>query len=426
MPYKLRWPRLRSPKDWLLAFLIGQLICLLLWAVSWPQPVVTLSFLVEDTTEEAAWAPIINDFHTTHPNIRIRLRTNPDNIPDPFTTDVRSNIHQADFQTRQPPQYDIVYMDTVWTAPFAKNLKALNGLVRRDNLDLDAFLDSEIAAGTVDGKLYRLPMMTEIGLLYYRKDWLAAVGKTLPTTIDELDELVTAIKDSPKGDNLQHGYLWQGFAYEGLITNFVEVLGGAGGALTKDEQNYIELDNPQAAEAVETMSQLITRGISPTNIMDYTEQSSQDEFRKGKSLFLRTWPSFWKDIQQEPWKDNIGIAPPFSFLSGEQGKGCRGGWGFGISQKSRHQNEAWEAIKYLTGEKAQQAYSASTGSLPTRPALFPAAIKNNPMMENILSYLDSSSVFRPSLKNYSQESTDLQAALSSRLAAAVRLVSATP
>ena len=101
----------------LISLLVAQILCLFIWTLIWPQPApVELSFVTSED-EKVPWEVVIADFKKSHPNIRINLVTD----PEIQTTDQREAIYRADFQA-DVARYDLVYMDSVWTAQFAQHL----------------------------------------------------------------------------------------------------------------------------------------------------------------------------------------------------------------------------------------------------------------------------------------------------------------
>ena len=48
------------------------------------------------------------------------------------------------------------------------------------------YTDADIKSSTVDGKIYQVKMVDDMGVLYYRKSVLEKAGVQPPTTIDEL------------------------------------------------------------------------------------------------------------------------------------------------------------------------------------------------------------------------------------------------
>lgn len=55
------------------------------------------------------------------------------------------------------------------------------------------FIESALELATVDGKIYGVPMIQDMQLLYYRKSLLAAAKVAPPTTLDELIEAAKAL-----------------------------------------------------------------------------------------------------------------------------------------------------------------------------------------------------------------------------------------
>lgn len=391
-----------KPLKLLVLALAAQVLCLLLWGLTWPNsPPVELSFVVPQD-EVQPWNTVIGGFEKNHPNIRVTLVTDPETG---YTTDQRKAIYTADFQANVA-QYDLVYMDIVWPLQFADRLQDLSPYVQQDGLDLSGFLPSEVAAGQLGDNLYRLPMRADVGVLYYRQDLLKQARMTLPQTLPELTQVVRALQPSA-------GYLWQGSRYEGLIANFVEVMEGMGATWIAPTTEQIGLATPQAINAANVLKQLIQQGVSPDEVITYTEKEALQRFVEGQTVFLRGWPYFWAELQQSNLADKVAIAHPFSF-SNSPGKGCRGGWGFGIAKNAAHPDAAWEAIKYFTSEAAQKQFVLASGYLPSRTKLFqdPDIVTQYPQMPDLLGYLKHSSTFRPFIKEYGPASEILQTALS--------------
>lgn len=397
-----------NPFKLLILALVAQVMCLLLWGLTWP---IELSFVVPQD-EVQPWEAVITDFEKDHPKIHITLVTDPE---AGYTTDERKAIYTADFQANVA-KFDLVYMDIVWPLQFAGHLKDLNRYIAQDNdVDTSDFLLSELEAGQLDNKLYRLPMRADVGLLYYRQDLLQEAGLTLPKTFDELTQVVKDLKARTKDTDLEvsAGYLWQGNRYEGLVANFVEILETMGQTWIDPESLEVGLDTPQAIEAAELLKKLIQDNISPTEVITYREKESLERFKEGQAIFLRGWPYFWTDLQDSELSDKVAIALPFA-VHNSPGIGCRGGWGFGIPKNASHPHEAWEAIKYFTSEKAQKQFVLESGYLPSRSALFkdPEIEAAYPQMPLLLEYLEKSSIFRPFIEQYGEVSEILQNALS--------------
>ncbi|MEQ9670024.1 extracellular solute-binding protein [Coleofasciculus sp. G2-EDA-02] len=280
----------------------------------------------------------------------------------------------------------------------------------RDTLVNEGFLPSTIDAGEYQGKLYRMPLRSDIGLLYYRKNLL---GNTQPPeTLQQLKQLSQTWKNQ---GNYQGVYLWQGWRYEGLVATFVEVLESYGGFWIEPESLEVGLEQPEAEQAVQFLLNTIRENISSPEVILYSEQESLDRFNQDpNTLFLRQWPYAWNQLADP---SNVGVQ--VLNLSFDPDKntwvpsGCNGSWGLGISKNSQHPDKAWKALQYFTSQAAQKKMILEQGYLPSREALY-----DDPEIKAKYPYLPSlkeavtNSILRPPIPQYDQASFILQKYLS--------------
>lgn len=389
-------------RNLLIALAVFQAVCLLNWVWIQPEPV-ELAFVIPQP-EKQSWQAVSRSFEATHPGTHIKLISAP-TITD--TTDERAAIYRSDFNA-EVAQHDLVYMDITWTSEFSRYLIDLMPLVEQDSLSLDGFLNSEVQAGEHQDGLYRMPMRADIGLLFYRKDLLDEINVPVPSTFAELLQVVQRLDQQ-----ISLGYLWQGRSYEGLVANFLEVLSTVGGTWIDSADKMPMLNDENAIEAVSLLQRLIQQQISPDKVTGYVEANSLEDFIQGDAVFLRGWSSFTPELLSSELGTKVGITRPFAF-NHEVGKGCRGGWGFGIPQNTAHPEEAWEAVKYFTSAEVQKQFVLASGYLPSRAELFSDTdiVGKYPYMPSILDYVESAYVVRPALERYSEASGILQQAIS--------------
>lgn len=393
--------RLNVPRSWIL-LAIGQGVILLLLLLTWPR-IVTLS-LVLPASEAAVWTPLINEFHRQNPDIRIVP------ILGNFTTDEMEAIYFSDLMNVSP-SYDLLYLDMIWVRQFAatNQLKDLTDLV--SEAERSEFLPEDIKVGEYQEKLYWLPLRSDVGVLFYREDLLAAAGYTAPPqTFQELMEMSRRIQSQGFAD---WGYVWQGQQYEGLVALFEEVLAGYGGFWMDQETQAVGLDQPPALQAVQFLQQTIQQGISPAAVRNYNEEDSFQKFAEGNTVFLRNWPFIQpRLVQLEQLRNRVKIAPTVH-AAGRTSTPCKGGWGFSISRNATHPQEAWRAIQFLTSEASQRRLVQESGYLPSRKALFTDSIllEQFPYLSSLYQAVENS-VPRPLIRNYKEVSDILQRYLS--------------
>jgi multiple sugar transport system substrate-binding protein len=381
-------------------------IALFAW-VALSQSPVTLNLLMT-TPDAQPWKQgLIADFEKKHPNIRINLIEGP-NAANPI-----EDLYTSSFLLGDSP-YDMVNMDVVWTPKFAAAGWLLDLSSRITSEQLAAFSPRDVEAGRYEGKLYRIPIRSDLGMLYYRKDLLEAAGLQPPETFGDLIAISQTLK---KAGKIDWGYVWQGRQYEGLVAMFVEVLQGFGGFWVKPDTLEVGLDRPETLQAIAFLRNTIQAGVSPPGVTTYQEEETRRLFQSGQVAFLRSWPYAWPLANQadSPIAGKIAIKPMVG-TSGKLGGACLGGWGLGIAKSSKHPEEAWQAIQYFTSLEVQRQLILQAGYVPSRKALFadPEIVAKYPHYPKLLE-VSQNAVLRPPIAQYAQVSDILQRYLSAAL-----------
>ncbi|XVS65971.1 extracellular solute-binding protein [Actinosynnema sp. CA-299493] len=254
-----------------------------------------------------------------------------------------------------PDCYDVMAVDTVWTAPFA----AAGHLVELDPADfgVDRMLPQAVeAAKTPDGeRLWAVPWRSDAGLLYYREDVLADAGVEPPTTWAELRWQASTIA----GRYGLKGYVAQLGRYEGLTVNAAE-------AIWAHEGDLRHPDSPQAKEGVRALADGVARGWIPGEALEYDENTSLAEFMAGRALFMRNWPFAGPRLDDGEKSAVVGrwAAVPLP------GPSALGGWNLAVSRCSAHQATARRFIQFVTGVENQRRLAELAGFAPTIEFLY--------------------------------------------------------
>lgn len=405
---QLKFPRI-------LGLIFALVLCIKLLSACTNLSVVTLSFVVP-VREAKYWLPLIDQFNHNNKNIKIELGNYSKNSPkDPNFSDDVKKIYSSDFQS-QSPSYDLIYMDIIWVPEFAEKEWVMDLTQEFSKEDLNGFLPSEVNYGRCDGKLYRIPFRADVGVLFYREDWLKELHEDPPETFKDLLAISQKIIQQ-KG--IPYGYLWQSKPNEGLAAMFVEVLYGHGGFWI-NEQKEVGLNRLEAIQAVEFLRDTIKKGISPRDFKTYEEQYTRSRFRDNQAVFMRNWPDVWLEVNglEPSFPSNIAITPVVS----AEGKGIvtgRGGWGFGIAKNTGHKKEALQAIKFLTSAASQQKFTLASASVPSLKRLFyePKIVAKYSHYPQLLYIIENSSdeYVRPRIPQYARASCILQKYLSEAL-----------
>jgi multiple sugar transport system substrate-binding protein len=368
-----------------------------------------LSFIVL-ASERALWAPVVERFGSAH-GIRVEM------VEGPNATDLRENMYTTALMAGDD-SLDVVYMDVTWTSKFAAAgwLLPLDDVFRPE--ELSALLPQAVDAGRYRGHLYRIPVRTDVGLLYYRRDLLEGAGIPPPETFEDLVGAARRLQSSPD----RWGFVWQGSQYEGLTCVFLEILHGAGGFWVDSESLEVGLDRSEAVAALEFLrrSRLVD-AISPPGVTSLKEDDSRRLFQDAHAVFLLNWPYVWRLAQAGDSRvaGKIGVAA-VPHAPGRQGAGTLGGWGFGISRFCRNPSLAARFIREAVSIEAQRSLCLTSGYAPARVEAYrdPQLLASNPLLPEILR-LHGGAALRPAIPGYALASDILQRHVSACLAGLV-------
>ena len=335
------------------------------------------------------WRDIIGRFNEAHPGTAVRL------VEGPPSTDTREDMYSTAFLAGSSG-YDIVYCDVIWVPKFAAAGWLLDLTERLTAADRDDFLPADLEAGTYNGRLYRVPAFTDAGLLYYRSDLVQRPPQTF-------QDLLNAASQFQSGDRV--GYVWQGKQYEGLVTNYLEVLWGYGGEWITSDRRVL-LDSPPAIEALRFLQSSIGT-IAPRGVITYTEEETRNLFQNGRSVFLRNWFYVWPLANQpdSKVKGSVAFVP---MVHGPEGmpSATLGGWGFAVSRFSPNADAAWEFVQFAARPEQLRKLYSKAGRIPARKSLVPAEFQE--IVRNARA--------RPRIPEYARVSDILQRWLSAALA----------
>jgi multiple sugar transport system substrate-binding protein len=361
----------------------------------------------QDSTK--ATEKIIEAFEKAHPNIDVEFREMPADTGqqhDAYVTMLNA----------QSSDIDVMDLDVVWPAEFAQAGYALplDRFIERDGIDLSKYNQGALAAGNFDGKQWAMPKFIDAGMLFYRTDLVPQ--EKVPKT---WDELLTAAKEAKEKGGTQFGYLMQAKQYEGLVCNAVEFIASYGGKIV-DENNNVVINSPETIKGLKKLVEVAKSDVVPSNITTFTEPESHTAFIEGQSPFIRNWPyqyALANDPEQSKIVGKVGVAP---LPAGDKGSAATlGGWMTAINKYSKHKEEAWEFVKFMTGPEGQKISAVYGGLAPTLPELFndKEILEANPFFaeEGFVNALNGA-VPRPVVPNYPEVSEIIQINVSKAIA----------
>ncbi|MFJ8085478.1 ABC transporter substrate-binding protein [Streptomyces sp. NPDC096205] len=230
----------------------------------------------------------------------------------------------------------------------------------------DDFNPAVLAPKTYDGKVWGIPQVIDMQLLYYRKSLLSDAGVEPPTTLDALiDAAAKLTTKKVKGLFLGND-------------GGAGVLGGtplyAAGLQLVTDDGKVGFDDPAAARTLAKLHQLYTdKSLLLGAPADWSDPSA---FLQG--LTAMQWSGLWALPQaQKELGDDFGVLPFPKDGSGAPAVPV-GAYGAAVSARSRHQDTAKDFVRWLWVERTdyQEDFALSYGfHIPARISLAKKADK---------------------------------------------------
>ena len=234
-----------------------------------------------------------------------------------------------------------------------------------------------------DSKIYGLPLSVDMLGVYYNKDLLDRAGiPQPPTNWDEFQKDVKIITkyDKTTSKILQSGAaLGTGAKIEGS-DDLLYVLFQQSG-LDFTAKNGFAIFNQTGQSGVGVMN-FYTDFANPTrDTYTWSDDlgTSLDAFVTGKTAFFFGYSYDYPIIKSRAPQLNFRLLPLFQ-LNPDKPVNAANYWIQTVTAKSKHQNEAWDLINYLTHSKATKDYLDRTNR-PTALRTYIADQKSKPELQ---------------------------------------------
>jgi trehalose/maltose transport system substrate-binding protein len=304
---------------------------------------------------------LVDEWNSKHADEKVTITELPESADDQRS----QMIQNAQAKSKE---FTVLNLDVVWTAEFAANRWIAQ--LPQDQFDLENFLEPAVNTAKYRDNLYAVPVYSDGGMLYYRKDLLAAAGVEAPKTWAELKDACTKVKAVPA--NAAIGcYAGQFDKYEGLTVNFSEAVQSAGGSIL-DDSGKPTVNTPEAKEGLNFLVDGVKSKEIPAAAITYKEEEGRRAFQEGELIFHRQWPYQYAKASATDGSSKVvgkfDVAP----LPGKDGAGVStlGGHNFAISQFADNKATALDFIKFFTSEEAERSNLLATSQAPTRAKLY--------------------------------------------------------
>lgn len=246
----------------------------------------------------------------------------------------------------------------------------------------------------INGQIYGLPLSLDTLAVYYNKDLLDRVG--VPEPPQNWDEFQTAAKKINKYDRASGKIIQAGAALGtgnnvAAVDDILFVLFRQSGVPFSDKTGRAQFAGGRVTADSPVASVLNFYGdfANPdrdTYGWNKDMGNALDEFVSGKVGFMVGYSYQYPLIKVRAPQLNIGVLPLFQ-LNPDKPVNAANYYLQTVMAKSKHPNQAWALIDYLTHSKATKSYLDATGR-PTALRAYIGAQKENlaiaPFVEQVL------------------------------------------
>ncbi|WP_026424915.1 ABC transporter substrate-binding protein [Actinokineospora inagensis] len=301
----------------------------------------------------------VDEWNSAHPDQKVTV------IELPEDADAQRQQMVQNAQTGSAT-YGVLNLDVVWTAEFAAN-QWITQLPDAE-FPLDKLLPETVETGKYFKHLYAVPITSDGGLLYYRKDLLDAAGLKPPTTWAEMAQDCAKVLPSNPGVSC---YAGQFEKYEGLTVNFSEAVNSAGGSVVGDDGKPT-LNTDGARKGLQFLVDGVKSGEIPQKARTFKEEEGRRAFQAGELLFHRQWPYQYAKASATDGSSTVAGKFAVAPLPGLDGPGASslGGHNYAISAFTKNKKTALEFIKYSASEDQQRKNLEKTSQAPTWAGLY--------------------------------------------------------
>jgi len=305
-------------------------------------------------------ASLLPEFSRLHPDIEVRVQQLP-----------WSAAHQkllTAFVGEATP--DLCQLGNSWIPEFVAlgALEPLQSRVERSAVVKPAdYFGGIWQTNLVGGRLYGVPWYVDTRLLFYRRDLLAQVGyANPPRTWDEWRHMLAAIKARVGPE--RYSVLLPLNEFEPLLVLALQ----QPEPLLRDDGRFGNFETPGFHRALEFYREAFIKGWAPP-VANTQIANVWDELGRGYYSFYISGPWNIGEFKRRlpPAQQGTWMTAP---MPGPDGPGASlaGGSSLVMFQRSRHKEEAWLLLEFLSAPQVQQRFYDLTGDLPPRRSTWEA------------------------------------------------------
>ena len=306
--------------------------------------------------------------------------------------------------------YDVVLIDVIWLAEFVKRDLIIDVTDRVDSALRAQVFEGGWKTADLGGRLYGFPWLVDAKFLYYNKKMLSAAGFSAPPqTWDELNAQAKALKD--KGI-VKYPMVWNWGQNEEIVCDFAYLLAAYGGQFFDKDGKPVFQD--AGAKVLAYMKDQLKSGLANPSSLEYNAEDGRRAFLSGEAAFSFNWQYVYalsKNPAESKVVGEVGVAPVPAGATTPAGTSVNGSMALSITKGSKHPEEAWQYVTFMTSKDLQDKYAKAVLPVWTASYSDPAVIAGQEELAAAAAPNFANMVLRPVIANYVEMSTALQEGL---------------
>ncbi|MCG0276473.1 MAG: ABC transporter substrate-binding protein [Thermosediminibacteraceae bacterium] len=294
-------------------------------------------------------------FKEKYPNIDVQIET----IVGDYMQQMQTRI-----ASKTAP--DIFYLDSMPAPQLMSSgvLEPLDEYIQKYNVDIEDFEPALLEAFKWEGKIYGLPKDFNTLVLFYNKDMFEKAGLSEPPkTWEELREYAKKLtKDNVKGIVLNNE-----------LARYQAFVNQNGGSVFKDGKPTLDL--PENIEALQFYTDLILKDKVADTPQNLGVGWNGDAFAEGKAAMAIEGGWMIPFLKEKAPDLKYGMA---ELPAGKQKATMAFTVAYVLSKDSKHKEEAFQLLNFLTSQEGQKYVVESGLALPSRKSMMAKFKKTYP------------------------------------------------
>ena len=256
------------------------------------------------------------------------------------------------------------FIDAGLVADITAETSGLAPLIGQNNVDFAKY----------DGKVYGIPYMNGVTVMFYNKDLFAKYNLQFPKTLAELDTVcATFLANGITPFTVANRSKWPGAQYFVLLSMRI----GGADIFQRAMDGTAKFTDPAFIRAGEILQQQVAKQYFPAGANGLNSDQGQDRmmfYQEQAAMMIMTSGTISSiaDENMDFFNNKLGITLYYPTVDGGIGKATdllAGGNVFSVSANCKRKDLAAKLVAFLSSDEQLQTTLMATGSIPVREGL---------------------------------------------------------